>query len=196
MAPEIGSLDPAVIKIRPRWRQSLHREVLEKLKQSILILGVKVPISVRRVNDEWELVTGLHRLTACLELGVSVPIREEHCSDIDAVMWEISENLHRVELTALDRSANLAEWTRLCQERDAQSGQVVQIESKRADGRGHRPESGVSKAARELGISEKEVQRAVKINALASEAKAEAAALGLDDNQTALLKAANKPKDD
>ena len=55
---------------------------------------------------------------------------------------------------------------------------------------GHRHEGGDSLAARELGISRDEVRRARIIAGLPEETKEAARDLGLDDNQSALLKAA------
>jgi hypothetical protein len=62
---------------------------------------------------------------------------------------------------------------KLCQEEEAkpeapaplldQSRQVDAIESKRADGRGHRHEGGVRQAARELGKPESTIRRDLKI---------------------------------
>jgi ParB-like chromosome segregation protein Spo0J len=49
------------------------------------------------------LVAGRHRLAACIELGVNqVPVVAETGSELEARLWEIAENLHRAELTALD----------------------------------------------------------------------------------------------
>jgi ParB family chromosome partitioning protein len=192
---QVVALDPNVIKIGPRWRQMIDREGLEILKGSISRIGVKVPISVRRVGDEWHLVAGLHRLTGCLELGItSIPVREEHGTEIDALMWEIAENLHRIELTTMERDKHLAKWIELCEERDRQlpqpAGAVL------SDGRKAGPQhqaSGVSAAARELGVDEDDALRAKKVASLSDEAQHEAVKLGLDDNRSALLKAAEQP---
>jgi hypothetical protein len=48
---------------------------------------------------------------------------------------------------------------------------------------GGRPEVGINAAARELGIERKQAQRAIAIDGLSAEAKAEAVAVKLDDNQ-------------
>ena len=40
-----------------------------------------------------------------------------------------------------------------------QSAQVAPVESKRADARGHRPESGINAATRELGIDRTEAPK-------------------------------------
>jgi ParB family transcriptional regulator, chromosome partitioning protein len=188
-------LDPSVIKIGPRWRQMIDREGLEYLKESISRIGVKIPISVRRMDNEWHLVAGLHRLTGCLELGItSIPVREETGDDTDALMWEISENLHRIELTPLEHDKHVAKWIELCEQRGSvQKAQNAPIESKRDDGRGHRQEGGINAASRELGIERTDAQRAVKVASLSDEAQHEAVKLGLDDNRSALLKAAEQP---
>lgn len=175
----LRALDPAAVAV---------------LKESIKATKeIKTPLSVRFISLEegWALVTGRHRLQAAIELGFKdVPVREEHGDEIDARLWEIAENLHRAELTVTERAEHIAEWVRLTEERQIQSAQLGPIENKRLDGRGHRAESGINAAARELGIERHEAQRAAKIAGLAPEAKAEARALHLDDNQTALLKAA------
>lgn len=70
-------------------------------------------------------------------------------------------------------------------ERDVQLRQLDANESKREDGRGHRPEGGVRAAARDLGINESSARRAVKINSITAEAKARAIEYGID-TQSAL----------
>jgi hypothetical protein len=191
----------ADIVLRPRWRQSLRREALEKLKDSFRRIGLQVPITVRPTSDEKsELIAGLHRLTAYQELNSEepggrwekIPVGEVDCTDDEATMLEISENLDRAELTVAERSLQIAEWIRLCQKRDAPKDKPAQLEPVSAKG-GRGQEGGIKAAARELGVERNEAQRAVKIASLAPEAKAEAEALRLDDNQTALLKAAGQP---
>jgi len=54
-------------------------------------------------------------------------------------------------------------------------------------------DQGINAAVRELGIERTEAQRSVKIAGLMPEAKAEARALGLDDNRSTLLMAAKAP---
>lgn len=123
-----------------------------------------------------------------------IPATVVELSDLDARLWEISENLHRAELTVGERAEQVAEYARLATEkRDVQSGQVAHNESKREDGRGHRHEGGDSLAARDLGITREEVRRAKTIAALPERTKRAARDAGLDDNQSALLKAARAP---
>jgi hypothetical protein len=78
-------------------------------------------------------------------------------------------NLHRAELTALERHEQIARWIELTEQ--CQTARVAPFESKREDGRGHRPESGINAASKELGIERTEAQRAVKVASLSEEAK-------------------------
>ena len=189
-----------VDKIRPSERaRSLCEKTVDSLAESIKAIGLQTPISVWNDsdgrNERYVLVTGLHRLEACRRLGTG--IIDAWIIDLDETerrLWEIAENLHRAELTAEERADHVNEWVKLTEKRQA-DGISAQLEPKLAkDGslRG-RPQSGINVAVRGLGITRAEAQRAVKIAQLTPEAKAEAGALGLDDNQSALLKAAKAP---
>jgi hypothetical protein len=189
------------IEVKP-GRRPADPAAVERLKASIEAVGLRTPITVRfaqeidqetgEVEDHCYLVTGRHRLEACRQLGMSmVPAYAmENGDELDAQLWEISENLHRAELTVQERAGQIAEWVRLA----GQKAQVAPIESKRSDGRGHRSEGGINAAVRELGIDRTEAQRAVKIAALPEAAKEAARETGLDNNQSALL-AATKAED-
>ena len=184
----VNSLDPSDIQIGERLRRTLNREVVNRLKELIAKIGLKTPISVQYRGDEegFFLVAGRHRLQACIELGwTDIPVLEEGSSSLDARMWEIAENLHRADLTALERDEHIAEWIRLSDET-----KVAQV----APPGGRQPlEQGIRAAARELGIERTQAQRAQKVAGLDDETKEEAKALGLDNNQSALLKAARAP---
>ena len=89
---------------------------------------------------------------------------------------EISENLHRAELTALERSKLVAEGVEL-------TGEVlVQGEPKPQGGR---PRGGVREAERQLGVERTEVRRALKVASLSPEAQDAAREAGLDNNRSA-----------
>ena len=104
-----------------------------------------------------------------------------------AAMAEIAENLHRREITALERAELIARWVALQEAKAAvKPAQVAQVSSK--GGRGKH--GGVSAAARDLGMTRDAVSRAVTVAKLSTEAKDAAKSSGLDDNQSALLAAA------
>src|SRR6516165_10184118 len=164
-------LNPADIIVGDRLR-ALDRESVERLKESISRIGLKTPISVRSSAQGWTLVAGHHRLAACIELGINqIPVVVEMSSELEARLWEIAENLHRAELTALERAEHISQWIKLRGERGAgtscdqaddkldQVGPVSEVIPAR-DGRGR--EGGVRAAARELGISRTGALRAVQ----------------------------------
>jgi hypothetical protein len=110
-------------------------------------------------------------------------------------MAMIAENLHRAELTKLERDEQIARWIELCGEQTSGgSGEnfpaeevSFQPETKPIGGR---PESGVRAASRDLGINHVDAHRAVKVAGLSDEAKEAARSTGLDNNRSALLEAA------
>jgi ParB family transcriptional regulator, chromosome partitioning protein len=176
----------------PASTRPYNAEAVVDLKRSIEAIGLQSAPTVIERGGRYVLVAGNHRLEALKLLHQeTVLVRLVDMDDLAARMWTISENLHRAELPALQRAEEMAEFVELSKQKRAagQSAQVAPIESKRADGRGHRPESGDRLAARELGIPRDDVRRAQAIAALPEETKAAARAKGLDDNQAALLAA-------
>ena len=158
-------------------------EAVRALAASMGQIGLRTPITIRSPNDsECYLVAGRHRLEAAKALGWDeIECFVLNCSEDEAEMWEISENLHRAELTVVQRSEQVARWTSL-------ADKLAQLDPVSKGGRGK--ESGTRKAARDLNLDRNEVRRALRIASLTEEAKQAAQERGLDDNQSALLAAA------
>jgi hypothetical protein len=77
---------------------------------------------------------------------------------------QAAENLHRCDLSKEQRDEHIRRYAELLTERAAsrvQSGQTVRVESKRADGRGHRPKETAAIIAAETGLSQRTVRRAL-----------------------------------
>src|SRR5467141_590978 len=136
----------------PDDRRALQADKVADLAQSMKVLGLLSPIAVRWVRKEvtlpntltvkgaHHLVYGLHRLTAARQLGwTEIPCQVLFSStaaietpyapkmqgnDRQALMVEIAENLHRAELTALERSEHIAAWIRLIEEDPQASGEA------------------------------------------------------------------------
>lgn len=87
-----------------------------------------------------------------------------------------AENLHRAELTALERDEQIARWIVLSDEKEKKLAQAAPEKG----GRGKR--GGVRAASRKLGIDRDDARRAKKVAGLSDEAKAAAREAGLDDN--------------
>jgi ParB/RepB/Spo0J family partition protein len=165
-----------------------------QLAESMRRVGLLNPITVVHAkysesngivrDGGYRVVAGGHRLEAAKLLGwehIEAFIMD--CDEGDYPkqrMVEIAENLHRAELTALERDKLVAEWCELV------GGEGVQVEQpdKRYQKRGE------AEASRQLGLSRPDVHRALKVASLSEPAQQKARELGLDDNRTALLEAA------
>jgi hypothetical protein len=90
-------------------------------------------------------------------------------------------NLHRAELTALERDTQLARWVYLTEQRQSVLSQLATKLSERGRVNEGRPESGIRAAARALGIDSTDAHRAVKVASLSEEAKEAARGLDLGD---------------
>ncbi|MET4800849.1 ParB N-terminal domain-containing protein [Bradyrhizobium sp. LB11.1] len=181
-------------------RRTLDENTVVNLMRSIERIGLQSPPSIRFATvmidgeecDGWPvLVAGRHRLEAMRRLGhMWITCVALNISDIAAELTEISENLHRAELTALQRDEQIARWIELTTIKpeisgdDAKPVQLAQV----SGGRGNK--GGLSEASRELGVERTDAVRAMKVAALSPEAKAAAKEAGLDDNRSALLAAA------
>ncbi|MBF0251148.1 MAG: ParB N-terminal domain-containing protein [Alphaproteobacteria bacterium] len=83
---------------------------VEAIAASIEQKGQDTPIQVRRNGGgKLHLVAGAHRLEACKRIGVEVRAEIIVCTELEARLIEIDENLFRRELGALDRAVFLAE---------------------------------------------------------------------------------------
>jgi ParB/RepB/Spo0J family partition protein len=184
-------------------RRECDPEAVSKLAESMLVIGLKTPITVRTVQrvidpegtdtiTDQLLVAGAHRLEAARSLGWSeIDAFVLDGDQVEARLWEIAENLHRKELTVLQRSQLIADWVEITNER---SGQVVQKPN------GGRPEGGIAQAARTLPVPgktkegrRKNIERSMKIAEISPETKQAAESAGLGDNQSALLEIAAQP---
>jgi ParB family chromosome partitioning protein len=191
------------IQIGTRLRHADQEKVAE-IASSIAKVGLLSPIIVRFIDDVPNLVAGLHRLLALKSLGEETADCNVYGTDpIHAELMEIAENLHRADLNLLQRSEQVARWIELTageqqiaepepakQRDDEQRSEVLrQVDAKQSGGR---PKGGVRAAARDLGISEPDARRAIKVASLSPSAKTAAKAFCLDKNQSALLKAAKE----
>ena len=70
------------------------------------------------------------------------------------------------------------------------AGKPRQLDAVSVGGRGKK--GGIREAARQLGLSEADVRRAIKVASLSPEAQQAAHELGLADNRSALLRAADE----
>jgi ParB-like chromosome segregation protein Spo0J len=176
----------------PSTTRPYNASAVVDLKRSIEAIGLQSSPTVIERNGRYLLVVGRHRIEALKLLGVeTVLVRLVDFDDIEARMWTISENLHRAELTVMQRAAQIAEYAELTKQQKRSEGVSRQLGEKLG-----RPESGNSATARDLGLTEQEVRRSKAIAALPRETKEAAEDLGLAGNQAALLQATRAEEPD
>ena len=172
------------ISVSTRHR-AVDAEAVRRIAASVEAIGLQHPVTVRNDGRSYCLIAGRHRLEALRSLGKDrIPANVVKMDDDEARMWEISENLHRAELTALERAEQIAEYAELAKKKRKDQGAQVAHPDKRYE------ERGDSAAARDLGLTRREVQRSDKIAGLTAEAKEAAREVGIDNNQSKLLEAA------
>lgn len=167
--------------------RALDEAKVKFIAASMREIGLQNAITLRHVGKNAVLVSGFYRLAAAKLLGWKT-IRSFYMvgNKIDARLWQISENFHRVDLTVLERAELTEEWRMLIRER-VKVGQV-------APPGGHQPEdAGINKTAKELGLTKEEVRRSKAIAKISPKAKEAAIAGKVHNNQLALLQIAKEP---
>ena len=96
-----------VAKVSPnpfQPREKFNPETLSELRNSIAEKGVIQPITVRRWDDGFQLISGERRLRAVRDLGLeTIPaFILDVQSDEEMLELSIIENIHREDLTAVD----------------------------------------------------------------------------------------------
>lgn len=96
------------IILRPDAR-TIEASAVAGLVESIGTVGLINPIRVRAKDDQWEVIAGAHRLTACKELGLAeITAQVVTDDDLHAELAMIDENLCRAELSPADRARQTA----------------------------------------------------------------------------------------
>ncbi len=169
-------------------RREPDPEKVKTLAASISMVGLRTPITVRRIEKERDgdsktilaLVAGHYRLEAFKSLEIKrIPAFVIESDKSDARILQLIENLYRAELTALQHAEDLAELVQLVQA--DKGGQLAHPGGKQPHDR------GVSRAAKALGFSRREVRRSLQIANITVEAKAKAIEVGFDKKQFKLL---------
>ena len=97
------------IRPNPRQpRQAFRDEDLAELAMSISQVGVLQPLSVRRVQDGWELIAGERRLRAAKLAGLPrVPCLSVEADEEESALLALVENLQRKDLDVWEEAAAL-----------------------------------------------------------------------------------------
>src|SRR6476619_6563099 len=176
---EVEPFHAELIIVKERARSKLNEKKITKLMDSIEKIGLTELPCVRYIKDEdggdrAVLVVGWHRLEALKRLGHEwVECRIFEGSETAARLWEVSENLHRADLTPDDRDKHIREWFNLtgqdhkeegAQENEPEDGQRDKVTAgghlARRPGAGPGSVGGVREFARDFNLPLTTVQEA------------------------------------
>ncbi|AZR74298.1 nucleoid occlusion protein [Anoxybacter fermentans] len=91
-------------------RTVFNESDLEELAQSIKEHGVIQPLTVRKVNDGYELIVGERRLRACKKIGLEqVPVIIKDFSEEETAAIALVENLQRKDLDFIEEAKGYAQ---------------------------------------------------------------------------------------
>ncbi len=161
---DVGTVYTDAVTV-PQGRRPVKAETVGRLAESIKAIGLQQPISVWSPDAETVvLVAGAHRLEACRRLDIDeIPAVFVEMDELEREMWEISENLHRLDLTKNQRDEQIRRYAELVQARDDDAETArTECPTSLSDGRvaGPQHQKGVAtKVAEETGLSSRTVRR-------------------------------------
>lgn len=163
---ELGKVFVDSVIVGQRHR-ALDPSKVEALAESIDALGLQQPISVHmNGDDEVHLVAGLHRLEAARKLRwEQIDASFITMSPAKREMWEIAENLFRVDLSKDQRDEHIRRYAELIEQAEAEA-EKIPVPQNAALEIGYknppkRPKGTARKVAEETGISVDTVRRAL-----------------------------------
>jgi hypothetical protein len=186
----VGSLGVQKIALGVLCNMDRHRlvaGVVDKLVTSFSTVGQIQPISVRRDEtspDKYAVLCGAHRVAAARKLNwlsIDALVFERDAEDLTLI--EIAENLHRKQLSVLDKARLQAKWLTIVRQRDVQDAQPGGVQPH---------DKGYSKAARLLGSdsTREEIRRSEAMASIPDQVVPHIIKHELDNIQNALLEIA------
>jgi ParB family chromosome partitioning protein len=155
---ELGKVFVDSVIVGKRHR-ALEVPKVDSLAESMKAIGLQQPISVYVDGEDAAfLVAGHHRLEAARKLGwEEIPATFVQMNPVEREMWEIAENLFRVDLSKEQRVAHIRRYAELLKERPQPPQSAAPVKP-----RGHAQTKGVVRTiANETGLSDDTVRRAL-----------------------------------
>jgi ParB/RepB/Spo0J family partition protein len=156
----------------PTGRREIDSAAVKRLAESIKKIGLRHPVTVRAKGDRYILVAGRHRIEAFKKLDRGdIPATIFKMTNDEARLWEIAENLHRAELSNIEKAECIEDWRKIT---NRQASHDVTPSG------GKQPtEIGIRKTAEALDVSHETVRRARQIASIDDEAKDAATKVGV-----------------
>lgn len=161
---------PTSYIITGKRHRAVCPDAVDRLAASMREIGLRHPVTVRIVDgyvtEDGEvcdgapvLVAGAHRLAAAIKLGwEKIACVEADGDEIAAELWELAENLHRLDLTKEQRDEHIRRYAELL-DLKVQQNAALSEKPLPATGRGNK---GIPRQiAEETGLSVDTVRRAL-----------------------------------
>ena len=160
-------LQPKVIRPNPAQpRRYFQQEELEELAQSIRRHGILQPLSVRRVENGYELIAGERRLRAAQMAGLTeIPCLIMTMGEKESAMVAMVENLQRQDLHFIEEAKGIS---RLMEQYSMSQEQVAQVLGKSQSAVANklrllRHPRQVLEAIRENGLTERHARALLRL---------------------------------
>ncbi len=151
-------LDPKVLKEHPKNDDIFRRtegQEFETLKESIKELGILVPVIVRKIAEDYQILAGHRRTRAAIELGIDkVPCRIMSVDDLDAELIMLQTNTKARKLNDMELARAIK-----------REKEIYQEKIKRGDLTGKATEH----IAKDMGMNSRKIERLDQLNKLIPE---------------------------
>lgn len=182
----------------PAGRRRLDPAWVETLADLFSSQGQLSPIELIAADDRYRLVFGGHRLAAARQIGwkkigAVVKSHDDFASEAEIKLAEITENLARRELSALDRAVDIAHWREIYEAakgtvKRGRPSKLSQVVTFSEDDLAERFAASFSEAARKaFGLDRMAISRAMRIASIAEQVRDRIALHPIADNQSELL---------
>jgi len=100
----VNEVDLSKIKANPfQPRTNFEKEALDELTQSIAKLGIIQPITLRKLDDYFQIISGERRYRAALQAGLkTIPAYVREADDQSMLEMALVENIQREDLNAIE----------------------------------------------------------------------------------------------
>jgi ParB family chromosome partitioning protein len=149
----------------PPGRRALDPDAVERLKQSIVAVGLQHPITVAKRDDTYILVAGGHRDAAARQLGWErIPANVVDLDPLQIELLEIDENLMRSELSTAQRDSAITRRKAIYEQLHPESKHGNPGVSRKVGDKGERSttERFTKATADAMGVSESTIQNSVR----------------------------------
>jgi ParB family chromosome partitioning protein len=193
----ILDIEIAKITVLP-GRRRLDPSWVETLSDLFSSQGQLQPVELVADGDRYRLIFGNHRLAAAKLIGwktirAEVKDAKAFASEAEITLHEITENLARRELSALDRAVDIARWRELYEATHLLAGRG---RPKKMDPEEISAEFALNfseAAQRAFDLSRRSIFNATKIASIAPSVRDLVALHAIADNQSELLQLAAEP---